>query len=85
MSWIVHLLAFTAVAQSFSERSVIKYIGQENGLSNNTVNSLYQDRYGFLWMGTYDGLNRYDGYDLSLIHISEPTRQAALSRMPSYA
>ncbi|PTS98015.1 hybrid sensor histidine kinase/response regulator [Pedobacter sp. HMWF019] len=62
MSWIVHLLAFTAVAQNFSERSEIRYIGQENGLSNNTVNSLYQDRYGFLWMGTYDGLNRYDGY-----------------------
>ena len=62
MSWIVYLLAFTAVAQSSSERSEIKYIGQENGLSNNTVNSLYQDRYGFLWMGTYDGLNRYDGY-----------------------
>lgn len=41
ISWIVCLLAFTAVAQSVFERLEIKYIGQENGLSNNTVNSLY--------------------------------------------
>ncbi|MGM9478372.1 two-component regulator propeller domain-containing protein [Pedobacter sp. GSP4] len=40
----------------------IKYLGVENGLSNNVVNSLYLDRFGFMWMGTYDGLNRYDGY-----------------------
>lgn len=32
------------------------------GLSNNSVTCLLQDSYGFMWMGTYDGLNRYDGY-----------------------
>ncbi|MEH3115857.1 two-component regulator propeller domain-containing protein [Pedobacter terrae] len=40
----------------------LTYLGVENGLSNNVVNSLYLDHYGFMWMGTYDGLNRYDGY-----------------------
>jgi len=40
----------------------VKYIGVEKGLSNNIVNSLYLDHFGFIWMGTYDGLNRYDGY-----------------------
>ncbi|RZL47006.1 MAG: hypothetical protein EOO93_25425, partial [Pedobacter sp.] len=44
----------------------IKYIGVENGLSNNIVNSLYQDGFGFVWMGTYDGLNRYDGYNFKV-------------------
>ena len=33
------------------------------GLSHNTVLSLVQDRQGFLWIGTSDGLNRYDGYE----------------------
>lgn len=33
----------------------------ENGLSNNTVTCLYQDKKGFLWIGTTNGLNRYDG------------------------
>lgn len=40
----------------------LKVIGIENGLSNNSVTSIYQDRSGFMWFGTFDGLNRYDGY-----------------------
>lgn len=39
----------------------IKYLGIEQGLTNNAVTCITQDRYGFMWMGTYDGLNRYDG------------------------
>ena len=32
-----------------------------NGLSQNTVYQILQDRKGFMWFGTKDGLNRYDG------------------------
>lgn len=32
-----------------------------NGLSQNCVNTILQDRNGFMWFGTRDGLNRYDG------------------------
>ena len=48
----------------------IKYIGIEHGLSNNAVTSIYQDYYGFMWFGTYDGLNRYDGYEFKIFRNS---------------
>lgn len=35
----------------------------ESGLSHNTCVNIYQDRYGFLWIGTANGLNRFDGYE----------------------
>lgn len=44
----------------------VKYLGIEQGLSNNAVTCITQDRYGFTWMGTYDGLNRYDGYQFKI-------------------
>ena len=33
-----------------------------DGLSNSTINCLYQDSKGYIWIGTSYGLNRYDGY-----------------------
>ncbi len=34
---------------------------RDHGLSHNTVNTILEDHIGFMWFGTYDGLNRYDG------------------------
>jgi len=44
----------------------VKYLGIEQGLSNNSVNNIYQDHNGFMWFCTYDGLNRYDGYEFKI-------------------
>lgn len=38
-----------------------KNLSVQNGLSQNTVNAILQDKQGFMWFGTKDGLNRYDG------------------------
>ncbi len=61
------LPVYSLFAQETSEDRVkdknLKYIGIEAGISNNSVTSIYQDKRGFMWIGTYDGLNRYDGYD----------------------
>jgi signal transduction histidine kinase/ligand-binding sensor domain-containing protein/CheY-like chemotaxis protein/AraC-like DNA-binding protein len=50
----------------FTTGQPVRYLGIENGLSNNAVTSIYQDQYGFMWMGTYDGLNRYDSDEFKI-------------------
>lgn len=41
-------------------------ISLEEGLSQSTVFCMLQDRQGFMWFGTEDGLNRYDGYNFTV-------------------
>ncbi len=37
----------------------------EQGMSNETVTNIFQDTMGYLWFGTFDGLNKYDGYSFT--------------------
>ncbi|MBA4283750.1 MAG: hybrid sensor histidine kinase/response regulator [Candidatus Puniceispirillum sp.] len=46
----------------FSQEYYFKHYKVENGMSNNSVLASIQDKDGFLWFGTKDGLNRFDGY-----------------------
>ena len=41
-------------------------LSTKDGLSNNKVVSVIQDKTGFLWFGTEDGLNRFDGYEFKV-------------------
>ena len=42
------------------------HLSNQKGLSQNSISSIGQDQHGFIWIGTYDGLNRYDGYNIKL-------------------
>ncbi len=44
------------------EHYVIQHYSIKDGMSQNTVMAILQDRQGFMWFGTWDGLNRFDGY-----------------------
>jgi len=51
----------------------------EQGLSQNTVFCITQDRYGFMWFGTRYGLNRFDGYDFKTFY-HDPQDSLSLSQ-----
>lgn len=50
------------VGSLFAQPLNFLHIGIEEGLSHPKVNAVYQDSRGFVWFGTRDGLNVYDGY-----------------------
>ncbi|MBN1180981.1 MAG: hypothetical protein JXB49_01750 [Bacteroidales bacterium] len=52
----------------FEDNLHFRYITIENGLVNNKVNALCYDEKGFIWIGTDEGLNRFDGYVLRAFH-----------------
>ena len=54
-----------------------KHITDEQGLSNTSVEVIVQDSRGFIWIGTRNGLNRYDGYDIRT-YFHEPSNPTSL-------
>jgi signal transduction histidine kinase/ligand-binding sensor domain-containing protein len=67
VSWLcvlALLVAFPAGAGLDPGDLRFRRLDQESGLSQGSVLALAQDRHGFLWIGTQDGLNRFDGFDV---------------------
>ncbi len=73
---LLQLAGFYAYAQPRSLK--FSHIGTEVGLSQNNVTSILRDKQGFMWFGTRDGLNRYDGYDFD-VYKNEPDDSLSLS------
>lgn len=56
---------FTVPVFALSDTIRFENISTEQGLSQSTVHSIFQDRQGFMWLGTEGGLDRYDGYQFN--------------------
>lgn len=63
--WIFLLCAMVCWVGSLGQQPVLyfKRLNEAHGLSHNKVNCIIQDKRGFTWIGTDDGLNRYDGHN----------------------
>lgn len=65
------LYACVSIGSAHGQPYYFTHYQVENGLSNNAVLCSAQDAMGFMWFGTKDGLNRFDGYSFKVFH-SDP-------------
>ena len=61
ITFISLIIGILSRAQTVNEHYYFKNLSSQNGLSQNTVSAILQDSKGFMWFGTKDGLDRYDG------------------------
>lgn len=61
---LLFILAGMAFANVYGQNITFNHLTTDNGLSQFSVNSLYIDESGILWIGTREGLNRYNGEDI---------------------
>ena len=58
---------------------IFHHLETNAGLSNNSVKTILRDSYGFLWIGTESGLNKYDGYGFKVYSMNSGARHALIS------
>lgn len=67
---VVVVLFILVASRSFGQGSSNPFfftpLNIENGLSQQTVNAIFQDADGYMWFATRNGLNRYDGYEFKI-------------------
>ncbi len=76
-------IATVSLAQSQQNHIRFNHISTEQGLSQDIVTSIIQDKQGFMWFATEDGLNRYDGYSIKVYkHRPRDSTSIAANRYP---
>lgn len=74
------LLLLFIVTYSVAQDDIVlfKHITTNEGLSQSTITSILQDDDGFMWFGSQDGLNRYDGKSIK-VYRNDPSNKKSLS------
>ena len=70
--WILLLcLGFMAQAQNYPYRYYFRNISKPDGLSQTDIKAILQDQRGFMWFGTRNRLNRYDGHTIRVFDCAD--------------
>ena len=80
MQKLITFLLILSCTFCFAQPSTLYFrnLNTGNGLSQNKINCIIQDKRGFTWIGTDDGLNRYDGHRFQVFR-HDPSNSATLS------
>lgn len=76
--WVLSVLLMLAASFLYGQGLRFERFTTENGLSQNTILSILQDRNGHIWIGTEDGLNKFNGYSFQVYH-DNPVDKASLA------
>ncbi|UCE08006.1 MAG: histidine kinase, partial [bacterium] len=63
---LIIVLSFINLVAAQNNNLKFEHLSIANGLSNSTVNCILKDSRGLMWFGTNDGLNKYDGYQVTI-------------------
>ena len=65
---VVFLFVVLCCTNIYSKNNFYKFshLTTENGLSSNNVTTIFKDSRGFMWFGTSDGLNKFDGHKITI-------------------
>ncbi|MFH0757898.1 MAG: two-component regulator propeller domain-containing protein, partial [Bacteroidota bacterium] len=74
------ILSFKTLSGAVSNLDEIHFnhLSVEDGLSGNIINKIIEDSYGYIWIGTTNGLNRYDGTNVRVFY-HDPQDSSSLS------
>ena len=78
---ILFLILLLASSFVYDDELIFKNFNSADGLSQHDVNCIIQDKDGFMWFGTNDGLNKYDGYNFKIFRPSKSTSTSISGRI----
>src|SRR5215212_8697052 len=76
--WMFIFFMIAIAGRGQKHRIAFEHLSSNEGLSQSNVLCILQDSRGFMWFGTQDGLNRYDGYEVKVFR-RDPSNRNTLS------